>query len=181
MCGGATGNDHTWTTIQGHSCGRYKEEDVNKLEHAKRELSRYTHYHDRYEAHMDSLKLEIKLKETTQEKISILEVRDSAFKDFSWLTSGVNRLFRSRRVLSYSYPFAFFMFGDLFNDDMPKAGKEIKQQLFEEQQQQLEANIEKLSLFIDEPFHQFTEDKVVQTRTQIINMSAIINDICRKM
>ncbi|KAJ9674612.1 hypothetical protein PVL29_023883 [Vitis rotundifolia] len=181
LCGGATGRDHTWTNITGHSCGRYKEEDVNKLEHAKRELSRYVHYHDRFKAHTDSFKLEIKLKETIQEKISKLEERDSAFKDFSWLTSGLNRLFRSRRVLSYSYPFAFFMFGDLFNNEMTEAEKEIKQHLFEEQQQQLEANIEKLSLFIEEPFHQYTEDKVAETRMKIMNMSAITDNLCKKM
>ena len=151
------------------------------MEHAKRELSRYVHYHDRYKAHTDSFKLEIKLKETIQENISKLEERDSAFKDFSWLTSGLNRLFRSRRVLSYSYPFAFFMFGDLFNNEMTEAEKEIKQHLFEEQQQQLEANIEKLSLFIEEPFHQYTEDKVAETRMKIMNMSAITDNLCKKM
>lgn len=73
------------------------------------------------------------------------------------------------------------MFGDMFSNQMTEAEKEIKQNLFEEQQQQLEANVEKLSLFIEEPFQEYTEDKVAETRMKIMNMSVITNDLCKKM
>ncbi|ESQ50924.1 hypothetical protein EUTSA_v10022996mg [Eutrema salsugineum] len=80
-----------------------------QMERAKRDLFRYMYYHNRYKAHVDSSKLEDKLSDTILEKL----------KDFSWVTNGLHRLFRSRRVLSYSYPFAFYMFGDeLFKDEM---------------------------------------------------------------
>ncbi|XP_015902896.2 probable E3 ubiquitin-protein ligase ARI2 [Ziziphus jujuba] len=182
LCGGATGRDHTWSSIAGHSCGRYKADREKKSERAKKDLYRYMHYHNRYKAHTDSFKLESKLKEIIQEKVAISEERDSKLRDFSWVNNGLYRLFRSRRVLSYSYPFAFYMFGDeLFKDEMSTEEMEIKQHLFEDQQQQLEANVEKLSKFLEAPFDQYNEDRVMEIRMQVINLSAITDTLCQKM
>ncbi|XVE94091.1 hypothetical protein REPUB_Repub01dG0251000 [Reevesia pubescens] len=182
LCGGATGRDHTWSRIAGHSCGRYKEDREKMTERAKRDLYRYMHYHNRYKAHTDSFKLESKLKETTLEKVSISEERESRLRDFSWVTNGLYRLFRSRRVLSYSYPFAFYMFGEeIFKDEMTNEEREIKQHLFEDQQQQLEANVEKLSKCFEEPFDQYTDEKVMEIRMQVINLSVITDNLCKKM
>ncbi|XP_059455453.1 probable E3 ubiquitin-protein ligase ARI1 [Corylus avellana] len=181
LCGGPTGKEHTWTSISGHSCGQYKEDQGKKTERAKMDLLRYIHYHNLFKAHTDSFKREAELKETIQEKISHLEERQSS-KDFSWVTNGLDRLFRSRRVLSYSYPFAYYMFGDdSVKLEMTKEEKEIKQNLFEEQQQQLHANVEKLSLFIGEPFDQYPEDEVEELRMKIINLSVITDRLCRKL
>ncbi|GAB4839397.1 Probable E3 ubiquitin-protein ligase ari2, partial [Ancistrocladus abbreviatus] len=180
ICGVGTGREHTWSSIAGHSCGRYKEDGVKK-KRAKRDLWRYMHYHNRYKAHTDSYKLEAKLKETIQQKISRLEERESTFKDFSWVTNGLYRLFRSRRVLSYSYPFAYYMFGDLFINEMTEKEREIKQNLFEDQQQQLEANVENLSSCLEEPFHVYDEDKVKEIRMKIMTLSVIVDNLCRKM
>ncbi|KAL7263728.1 hypothetical protein ACSBR1_001808 [Camellia fascicularis] len=182
LCGGATGRDHTWSHINGHSCGRYKEDREKNAERAKRDLYRYMHYHNRYKAHTDSFKLESNLKETIKEKVSNSEKKDLRLRDFSWVTNGLYRLFRSRRVLSYSYPFAFYMFGDdLFKDEMTMEEREIKQHLFEDQQQQLEANVEKLSKFIEEPFDQYDEDKVMEIRMHVINLCVITDNLCKKM
>lgn len=140
------------------------------------------HYHNRYKAHTDSFKLESKLKETIQEKVSNLEERDSQLRDFSWVNNGLYRLFRSRRVLSYSYPFAFYMFGDeLFKDEMTNEEREIKQHLFEDQQQQLEENVEKLSKFLEAQFDQYEEKKIEKVRMQVINLSAVTDTLCQKM
>lgn len=182
LCGAATGRDHTWSSIAGHSCGRYTEDSAKKAERAKRDLYRYMHYHNRYKAHADSLLQESRLKETIREKVSNLEEKDSRLRDFSWVTNGLYRLFRSRRALLYSYPFAFYMFGDdLFKDEMSKEEKEIKQHLFEDQQQQLEANIEKLSKFIEEPFDEYNEVQIMEVRMQVINLSVITDALCKKM
>ncbi|KAL2328924.1 hypothetical protein Fmac_022351 [Flemingia macrophylla] len=181
LCGGATGREHTWSSIAGHSCGRYKEQEKT-AERAKRDLYRYMHYHNRYKAHTDSFKIESKLKETIQGKVAISEEKDSTLRDYSWVNNGLSRLFRSRRVLSYSYAFAFYMFGDeLFKDEMTEAQREIKQNLFEDQQQQLEANVEKLSKILEEPFETFSDDKVMEIRMQIINLSTVIDKLCQKM
>ncbi|OIW08698.1 hypothetical protein TanjilG_03374 [Lupinus angustifolius] len=181
VCGGATGRDHTWSSITGHSCGRYKDQEKS-AEQAKRDLYRYMHYHNRYKAHTDSFKLETKLKEIIQGKIDISEEKDSKVRDYSWVINGLSRLFRSRRILSYSYAFAFYMFGDeLFKDELSESQREIKQNLFEDQQQQLEANIEKISKILEEPFDTFPDDKVMEIRMQIINLSAVIDKLCQKM
>ncbi|OIV99467.1 hypothetical protein TanjilG_17277 [Lupinus angustifolius] len=181
VCGGATGRDHTWSSISGHSCGRYKEQEESAAR-AKQHLHRYMHYHDRYKAHADSFKLESKLKETIQRRIDISEEKDSKLRDYSWVINGLSKLFRSRRILSYSYAFAFYMFGDeLFKDEISEAKREIKQNLFEDQQQQLEANVEKISKILAEPFDNFTDDKVLEIRMQIINLSTVIDKLCQKM
>ncbi|XP_058214032.1 probable E3 ubiquitin-protein ligase ARI2 isoform X3 [Rhododendron vialii] len=181
LCGGATGRDHTYTHITGHSCGRY-EGDEKKTEFGKRYLYRYMHYHSRYKAHIDSFKRECKLKGTLKKKVVNLGKMDSQIRDFRWVKNGLYRLSISRRVLTYSYAFAYIMFGDeLFKDEMTKEEREIKQRLFEDQQQQLEANVEKLSNFLEVPFDQFTEDKVMEIRMQVINLSVITDNRCKKM
>ena len=74
------------------------------------------------------------------------------------------------------------MFGDeLFKDEMTDEEREIKQNLFEDQQQQLEANVEKLSKFLEAPFDSYDEDKVMETRMQVINLSAITDNLCQNM
>ncbi|KAL8141174.1 hypothetical protein V2J09_007195 [Rumex salicifolius] len=182
LCGGATGKNHTWESISGHSCGRY-EESEQKAKNAKHELQRYLHYYNRYKAHMDSYKHEAKLKEKIHLKMVELEQKESIkLKDYGWVTNAVNRLFRSRWILSLSYPFAFYMFGDdLFKNEMTKEVSIMKQHLFEDQQQQLEANIEKLSMFLDEPFQSYDEDKINKVRTQILTMSTVVDNLCRNM
>lgn len=181
LCGGATGREHTWSNITGHSCGRYKDEE-KKAERAKRDLCRYTHYHNRYKAHKDSLKLESKLKEFTEGKVAISEEKDSRLKDYSWVNNGLSRLFRSRRILSYSYPFAFYMFGEeLFKDEMSEEERVIKQNLFEDQQQQLEENVEKLSKTLEQPFDKFIDAKIIEMRMTVINLSATIDKLCQGM
>jgi ariadne-1 len=186
LCGGATGREHTWSSIAGHSCGRYKEQEKT-AERAKRDLYRYMHYHNRYKAHTDSFKLESKLKGLIQGKISASEEKsaerkNSEVRDYSWVNNGLSRLFRSRRVLSHSYAFAFYMFGDeLFKDEMSEAEREIKQNLFEDQQQQFEANVERLSKILEEPFETFDDADVMKTRMEIINLSTLIDGLCKKM
>ncbi|XP_051147153.1 probable E3 ubiquitin-protein ligase ARI2 isoform X4 [Andrographis paniculata] len=182
LCGGATGRDHTWSHITNHSCGRYKEDSEQKAERAKRDLYRYMHYHSRYKAHTDSFKQENRLRETIKDKVSNLEKKESQLRDFSWVTSGLYRLFRSRRALSYSYPFAFYMFGDeIFKNEMTQEQSEIKQHLFEDQQQQLESNVEQLSKFLEEPFDEYSEERIMHIRMQVINLTVITDNLCKKM
>lgn len=181
LCGGPTGREHTYTSIAGHSCGRFEEEKKAKTERARTELLRYIHYHNLYKAHADSMNLETKLKKTIQEKISSLEERESTSKDFSWVTNGLYRLFRSRRILSYSYPFAYYLFGDKRFNNMAKQEREMKQNLFEDQQEQLGANVERLSLILEQPFDVFSEDEVTEVRMKILNLSAVTDNLCREL
>ncbi|EOA25584.1 hypothetical protein CARUB_v10018931mg [Capsella rubella] len=184
LCGGATGRDHSFKSIAGHSCGRYNDDNVRQMERAKRDLNRYTHYHYRYKAHTDSSKLEDKLRKSILEKAVLnSETKDqSVFKEYSWITDAVNRLFRSRRILSYSYPFAFYMFGEeLFEDDMSDEERDMKKNLFEDQQQQLEGNVEKLSKILEEPFDEYDHEKVTNMKHQLIQLCALVDTLCKKM
>ncbi|XP_022768861.1 probable E3 ubiquitin-protein ligase ARI2 isoform X2 [Durio zibethinus] len=182
LCGGATGREHTSMSITGHSCGRYKNDHEKKSELARRYLEHYIHYHNRYKAHIDSFKHESKLKETIIGKINILAENVSTSKDFNWIINGLYRLFRSRRILSYSYAFAYFMFGDdQFKDEMSKTERKIKQNLFEDQQQQFEANVEKLSSVLEEKFDTYSENDILSFRMRIIALSATIDNLCRNL
>src|SRR5690606_9489759 len=72
LCGGATCVSHTWTTINGHSCGKFKEDKVKQMEIAKRDLEWYTHYYHQYRSHTDSSKQEYKFREIVSEKVASL-------------------------------------------------------------------------------------------------------------
>ncbi|CAN0909941.1 Probable E3 ubiquitin-protein ligase ARI1 [Linum grandiflorum] len=182
LCGGPTGTSHTWDSIAGHSCGRYKEDAEQKTARAKRDLYRYMHYYNRYKAHTDSSKLENKLEETIKGRVSVSGDRDCTLRDFSWATSALNRLFRSRRVLLHSYAFAYYMFGlELFEGEMTAEDREIKLNLFEDQQQQLEANVERLSKYLEEPFDMYSADKLMETRMQVINLTVATDLRCKRM
>ena len=51
----------------------------------------------------------------------------------------LEQLFHARRILGYSYVFAFYMFGnDVFREEVTRAQNALNQNLFEDQQQQLE-------------------------------------------
>lgn len=182
LCGVATGRDHTWTSIVGHTCGRYEENKVRGSIRAKNELHRYIHYHNRYKLHLDSLNLETKVKVKTQEKIASLESKQSKMIDFSWALNGLNRLFKSRRILAHSYPLAFFIFGNqLCHGKITREQRDTKKILFEDYQQQLEYNVERLSKALEENFDTFEELDVMQTRLDIINLSVHVDNLCFKM
>lgn len=116
-----------------------------------------------------------------KKKMSELEAREITSKDYSWATEGLKRLFRSRQILSYSYPFAYYMFGDIFGSEMTKQERVIKQHLFEDQQQQLEAHVERLSSFLEAPFNVYPDNEVITLRMEIINFSTVVDKLCRKL
>ncbi|OIS96147.1 putative e3 ubiquitin-protein ligase ari2 [Nicotiana attenuata] len=180
LCGGATGFEHTWTSIRGHTCGSYKEGKEKKK--TVNHLLRFTHYYERYVAHFDSLKVEADVKQKLHVKVLKLESTELQSKDFSWAENGFNRLLQSRRILSCSYPVAFYIFGEgLFENEMTPKEREIKQNLFENLQQQLEINVERLSMFLGEPFADYPEDKLLETRMKIITLSAVTDNLCKKL
>ncbi|KAG9150384.1 hypothetical protein Leryth_014562 [Lithospermum erythrorhizon] len=180
LCGGATGLIHTWSSIEGHSCGRYKEDQDKKADLARKKLFRYTHYYSRFKANLNSSSKETELKEKAQEKVGKLQARfQTNPKDFSWVGNGIHRLMRSRRILTNSYPFAYFMFGDELLNEMTPEERQIKQNLFEDHQQQLEANLEKLSKVLEEEFSDYSDDNLCKTKMRITALSDMIDKFCR--
>lgn len=122
------------------------------------------------------------MKEKLERKIVKMEARELEIKDYDWVRNGAKRLFRSRRILSYSYPFAFYMFSDTFlSDELTNLERNIKQNLFEDQQQQLEGHVEKLSHFLEQEFEEFSEDKVMDSRMRIIALSKVTDALCKNL
>lgn len=74
------------------------------------------------------------------------------------------------------------MFGDdLFKNEMTKEEKEIKKNLFEDQQQQFEGNVEKLSMFLEEKFDAYREDEILDLKMRIIAISVSTDNLCRNL
>ena len=95
-------------------------------------------------------------------------------KDFSWVTNGLYRLLRSRRVLSFQRICILHVWGWLIlKDEMTEKEKEIKQTLFEDQQRQLETNVEKLTIIVEQRFQSF--DQHAEDEVQELRMISIEN------
>lgn len=140
------------------------------------------HYYNRYKAHSNSFQLESQLWELIKDKVSNLQSRDLKARDFSWVANGFDRLITSRRALLYSYPFAYFAFGDdFFKDEMTEKESELKQHFFEDHQQQLEWNVEKLSEILEEPFDEYSDEQVRLIKVQVIDLSVNTDNLCRRM
>uniref|UniRef100_A0A7S0R3F9 RBR-type E3 ubiquitin transferase n=1 Tax=Chlamydomonas leiostraca TaxID=1034604 RepID=A0A7S0R3F9_9CHLO len=146
LCGEQTGMTHTWKSIEGHTCGRYKDELDKKISEAARSHKRYMHYFERYKGHSDS---HIREKGRRQElKDRIAERMESGVdaRDYTWLQQALHQLITARGVLAPSYAFAFFFFGnDMYKDDFDASTNTRNQNLFEDQQAMLEAEVERLS------------------------------------
>uniref|UniRef100_A0A803LP04 RBR-type E3 ubiquitin transferase n=1 Tax=Chenopodium quinoa TaxID=63459 RepID=A0A803LP04_CHEQI len=141
-----------------------------------------THYYRHYKGHKDSIKLEAKLEQRIKHMVPKSQENNTHTQDFSWVKNGADRLFRSRRILSYSYVFAFYMFGnELFEGEMTETERSIKQNLFENQQQQLEARVEQISDLMEKLIYSHTIDIAIHIRMQVIALTCTIDDLCKKL
>lgn len=172
LCGAPTGFDHDWETIKGHSCGKWKEDKSAQIELAQHELTRFMHYYNRYKAHDDTRKLRAKMVRDIEHKIKGLEA-DIKF-DLVWFNRGLYQLFMCRRVLSYSYALAFFLFRHSDTSDAQAKGESVSapveyKNLFEDYQEQLEIVTEKLSQLLELPVEKYDEKMLllIQNLTQL--------------
>lgn len=179
LCGQATGREHTWSTIAGHSCGRYREDAEAAAERATRDLQRYLHFHSRYKAHADSRALEEAHRAEVAAKIdAAVETGGAPLRDYTWLTSGQAQLFVARRCLSSCYIFAFYMFGgEMFAEDLTAEERSLKQDLFDDHREELEHCVEALSQRIEAPLEQMTD----ASRLEVVNLTALVDARCANM
>ncbi|XP_021850845.1 probable E3 ubiquitin-protein ligase ARI2 [Spinacia oleracea] len=144
---------------------------------------RYMHCYTHYKGHRNSIQMEAILEQKIND-IMVLSSQENKpqSQDLSWAKIGVYRLIRSRYILSYSYVFAFYMFGDeLFEGEMTETERIIKQNLFEDQQQQLEAKVVQLSDLMKKSFCEYTIDSLKQIKMQVMALTYTIDDLCKKM
>ncbi|PNW70486.1 hypothetical protein CHLRE_17g721950v5 [Chlamydomonas reinhardtii] len=173
LCGAATGTQHTWQKIEGHSCGRWKDELDRKIDNAARSHKRYMHYFERYKLHMDSYSKEGVKRSDLLKRIGEMVETGIEARDYTWLVRALDQLKVARGVLSNSYAFAYFFFGgEMYKDDFSDEDNKRNQDLFEEHQQRLEGEVERLSGLVEECSESLTIDS--DARVRVINSTVSI-------
>ncbi len=92
---------------------------------------------------MDSQRHEQRQRQEIEDKIDQLEAQhDTGMHDYSWLRHALEQLCETRAILGYSYVFAYYMFGgEMFREEINEEQNEMNKNLFEDQQQQLDAEV----------------------------------------
>jgi len=131
--------------------------DAANLSDTRAELERYTHYWERYSAHVQSLKLEEKhLAEARRRADEMMKSRTHLaacdITDVDYIVKAAKTLTKCRRTLKYTYVHAFYVTDKLEKD------------LFEHLQANLEKNVEELARLIEKPDHD---------RMEVINQECV--------
>jgi ariadne-1 len=179
-CGGKLGLSH--------NCNRYDEKTASSYDAIRRQMLRFTHYCDRFNVHAASRKAEQEgtLWPSILKRILQLESAPNVRplnRDASWLARAYHALLASRLVLSRSYAFAYYMFGDeVRTRPADRASLAMGKELFENQQEQLERNAERLSkVLATEAPPVLEEDQLVRTMQETVNLAKIVDSHCREM
>jgi ariadne-1 len=153
--------DHGANTGGYYKCNKYDEDiggsssgdDLTDAAKAKRELDRYLHYYKRFHAHAEAQKFARKqLKETENRMVLLQESSDDVkWSDVEFLKTANEQLVECRRVLKYSYVFAYYL----------KPQFEMQKQRFEHHQEMLERFTETLSELSEKPLAEMDRTDVV--------------------
>lgn len=160
-------NDHGANTGGYYKCNKYDSgggaggpEDQSDAAKAKRELDRYLHYYKRYHAHAEAQKFAKKqLKETEARMVLLQESSDDAkWSDVEFLKTANEQLVECRRVLKYTYVFAYYM----------NSVGEMQKERFEHHQEMLERFTENLSELSEKPLNEMD-------RTDVVNQTRVVD------
>lgn len=109
--------DHNAETGGYYNCNKFHEKDgaegdQSDAAKAKRELDRYLHYYKRYHAHAEAQKFAMKqLKETETRMMQLQDCKhDATWTDVEFMKTANEQLVECRRVLKFTYVFAYYMF-----------------------------------------------------------------------
>jgi len=170
FCWVCSGGWSTHGTTSGgyYNCNKYqagqKNENEDDAAKAKRELDRYLFYYRRYHGHEMSLKFANKQKIEAENKMKEIQERDrqGGWSDVEYLAKAVDQLIECRRVLKYTYVYAYYL--------QDGAGKS----LFEYNQMMLEANTERLSELTERPI-----DRI--DRSEVTNFTRVTGSFVHKL
>jgi ariadne-1 len=135
----------------------------DNVSNARSLLERYMHYYTRYKGHEDSRSKEKKTRDDIKRKITEISglLPNSAWVVVDMIELGTETLFRCRKTLQYSYAFAFYLFDESSGEANQKylkgirnftsTQKQLAQQIWEDNVQELENATEKLSKLIELP------------------------------
>ena len=160
-------SEHGTNTGGYYKCNKYDAAGENDDEHdksdsakARRLLNRYLHFYKRYHAHAEGQKFATKqLRETEQRMVQLQESSTNAkWTDVEFLKAANELLVECRRVLKYTYVFAYYL-------DPEQA---MQRERFEYHQEMLERFTENLSELSEKPL-----DKM--DRTDVVNQTRVVD------
>ncbi|OQS02209.1 hypothetical protein THRCLA_05392 [Thraustotheca clavata] len=159
-------SNHNTATGGYYKCNRYDPATATPdtdAARAKAELDRYLHYYQRYAGHAEAGKFAKNLLDNTETRMTEFEAADNGkYMDVGFLNSAIETMIACRRVLKYSYVYAYYL----------TPGKE--KDLFEYLQEDLEKNTEHLTGLAEMPL-----DKV--DRSDIINYTRVTDNFMKNI
>ena len=154
-----------------YSCNKYDESkdkgNKSDAENAKSDLDRYLHYYTRYHGHSDGQKFAQKQLKLTEGRMAEFQDSDkndnnTTWADLEFLQDANEQIVKCRRVLKYTYGFAFQQFS--ISPSAPDSSKNVikmRKDRFEHLQLMLESFTEKLSELTEKPLHEVDRAEVV--------------------
>ena len=142
--------------------------DTSDAAKAKRELDRYLHYYKRYHAHSEAQAFAKKqLKETESRMILLQESSENArWSDVEFLKTANEQLVECRRVLKYTYTFAYYLTDET---------KKLQKERFEYHQEMLERFTENLSELSEKPLVEMDRVSVVNQVSSFLTTCSTIS------
>eukprot|EP01006_Ploeotia_vitrea_P037404 TRINITY_DN66126_c0_g1_i1.p1 TRINITY_DN66126_c0_g1~~TRINITY_DN66126_c0_g1_i1.p1 ORF type:complete len:673 (-),score=102.88 TRINITY_DN66126_c0_g1_i1:1202-3199(-) len=159
------GESHT-----AHDCNKYQKDEANS-DSAKSSLERYLFYYDRWKSHDDSTKFESLLREQIIRKTQIMWNRAGSntqgHTNVDLINEAMEVLFSCRHILRNSYVFAFYLFDETVTTSksnflpfvLKRRDLNRLQNLYEDNQQQLENATERLSWWLERPVEDYITKK----------------------
>ncbi len=166
-------NDHGANTGGYYKCNKYGDSngtnpnDMSDAAKAKRDLDRYLHYYKRYHAHQEAQSFAKKqLKETEHRMIMLQESSDDTkWSDVEFLKAATEQLVDCRRVLKYTYVFAYYLDADSHS---------MHRERFEHHQEMLEKFTENLSELSEKPLPEMD-------RTDVVNQTRVVDKFMKNI
>jgi ariadne-1 len=171
-----------WKSHNGnYHCNDFRPQETDEVS-AKMKLERFLHYYNRYHAHAQGQDFAKKqLKETELKRNQ--ELRNIAsWENMQFLKDGNQLLIECRRVLKYTYSFAFYHIHDGLTDNKKDQAKcKIEKEQFENHQKMLEKFTEELSSLVEMPPDEMERNRIVNqtgaVKTYMENVLKYIDEI----
>jgi len=163
--------DHNSATGGYYKCNRYDPADASSesdAARAKAELDRYLHYYKRFTNHSEAGKFAERMRLGTEQRMADLQKANSqaTWIDVQFLNSATETLIQCRRVLKYTYVFAYYL---------PR-GKE--KNLFEHLQENLEKNTEHLTGLSEMALDEMDRSEIINyTRVTERFLNNLLSDV----
>eukprot|EP00043_Microstomoeca_roanoka_P013493 m.132093 g.132093 ORF g.132093 m.132093 type:complete len:514 (-) comp15767_c2_seq1:507-2048(-) len=144
------------------TCSRFNDEEAEqarkKMEGSRAQLNRYLFYFERFKGHQSSREMEGKLWKAVDQKMKEMQSKGWGWMDVQFLGQAVGTLQNARRVLQYTYVFAYYL------------KKNAQSEIFEQNQADLQVQTEKLSEFLEQ--HAAAVEDFRELRQQVMDLRA---------